>query len=146
MSMAHSLEVRPPFLDHRIVEFASALPVKYCVQGRALKVVLRSLMRDKLPQSILEKRKQGLDIPVHDWLRGHLKPLLLDTLTKKAVEESGLLSWPHLESVLKLHMERKANYGYHLWGMLMLFLWIGQWKIQCGQDMQALDDFSTVSV
>jgi asparagine synthase (glutamine-hydrolysing) len=146
MSMAHSLEVRPPFLDHRIVEFASTLPANYCIQGTTLKLILRKLMRDKLPQSIVAQRKQGLDIPVHDWLRGHLKPLLLDTLNKKTVEESGLVSWPHLDSLLKLHMERKANYGYHLWGMLMLFLWIKQWKIQCGHDIQALEDFSTVSV
>ncbi len=130
MSMAHSLEVRPAFLDHRIVEFAATLPANYCVQGRTLKLLLRKLMRDKLPQNILAKNKQGLDIPVHDWLRGHLKPLLLDTL----------------DSLIKLHMERKANYGYHLWGMLMLFLWIKQWKIQCGRDIQAREHFSAVSM
>jgi asparagine synthase (glutamine-hydrolysing) len=146
MSMAHSLEVRPAFLDHRIVEFAATLPAKYCIQGRTLKLLLRKLMEDKLPHSILAKKKQGLDIPVHDWLRGHLKPLLLDTLNRKTVEESGLVYWPHLDSLIKLHMERKANYGYHLWGMLMLFLWIKQWKIQSGHDIQALEDFSTVSV
>jgi asparagine synthase (glutamine-hydrolysing) len=146
MSMAHSLEVRPAFLDHRIVEFAATLPAKYCIQGRTLKLLLRKLMEDKLPHSILAKKKQGLDIPVHDWLRGHLKPLLLDTLNRKTVEESGLVYWPHLDSLIKLHMERKANYGYHLWGILMLFLWIKQWKIQSGHDIQALEDFSTVSV
>jgi asparagine synthase (glutamine-hydrolysing) len=137
MSMAHSLEVRPAFLDHRIVEFAATLPANYCIRGRNLKLLLRHLMKDKLPQSILSKKKQGLDIPVHDWLRGHLKPLLLDTLNKKTVEETGIVSWPHLESLIKLHMERKANYGYHLWGMLMLFLWIRQWNIQCSEDLQA---------
>jgi asparagine synthase (glutamine-hydrolysing) len=145
MSMAHSLEVRPAFLDHRIVEFAATLPADYCVRGRNLKLLLRHLMRDKLPQSILSKKKQGLDIPVHDWLRGHLKPLLLDTLDRKTVEETGIVFWPHLESLIKLHMERKANYGYHLWGMLMLFLWIRQWKIQCGEDIQAQEGFSVVS-
>jgi len=86
---------------------------------------------------------------VHDWLRGHLKPLLLDTLNKKTVEETGIVSWPYLEPLIKLHMERKANYGYHLWGMLMLFLWIRQWGIQCNQDLQASEDtsadFSVVS-
>ncbi len=146
MSMAHSLEVRPAFLDHRIVEFAATLPANYCVQGRTLKLLLRKLMRDKLPQNILAKNKQGLDIPVHDWLRGHLKPLLLDTLNKKTVEESGIIYWPHLDSLIKLHMERKANYGYHLWGMLMLFLWIKQWKIQCARDIQAHEHFSAVSM
>jgi asparagine synthase (glutamine-hydrolysing) len=145
MSMAHSLEVRPAFLDHRIVEFAAGLPAHYCIKGRTLKLLLRRLMRDKLPQSVLGKKKQGLDIPVHDWLRGHLKPLLLDTLNRKRVEESGLVYWPHLESVINLHMQRKANYGYHLWGMLMLFLWIEQWKIQSGHDISALEGFSTVS-
>jgi len=153
MSMAHSLEVRPAFLDHRIVEFAATLPADYCIRGRTLKVLLRSLMKDKLPQNILAKKKQGLDIPVHDWLRGHLKPLLLDTLNQKTVEETGIVSWPYLESLIRLHMERKANYGYHLWGMLMLFLWIRQWKIECGWDLEdqtmALQDhsggFSSVS-
>jgi asparagine synthase (glutamine-hydrolysing) len=145
MSMAHSLEVRPAFLDHRIVEFAATLPSSYCIRGRNLKLLLRHLMKDKLPQSILTKKKQGLDIPVHDWLRGHLKPLLLDTLDRKTVEETGILYWPHLESLIKLHMERKANYGYHLWGVLMLFLWIKQWKIQCGEDIHAAADFSTIS-
>jgi asparagine synthase (glutamine-hydrolysing) len=145
MSMAHSLEVRPAFLDHRIVEFAAALPAHYCIKGRTLKLLLRRLMHDKLPQSVLGKKKQGLDIPVHDWLRGHLRPLLLDTLNRKTVEESGLVYWPHLDSVINLHMQRKANYGYHLWGMLMLFLWLKQWKIQCGHDIQAREDFSTVS-
>lgn len=145
MSMAHSLEVRPAFLDHRIVEFAARLPAHYSIQGGTLKFLLRNLMKDKLPESILTRSKQGLDIPVHDWLRGHLKPLLLDTLNRKTVEESGLISWPHLQSVLNLHMQRKANYGYHLWGLLMLFLWIDQWKIQCPWDIQTFEDSSTVS-
>ncbi|WP_263366354.1 asparagine synthase (glutamine-hydrolyzing) [Edaphobacter bradus] len=146
MSMAHSLEVRPAFLDHRIVEFAATLPANYAIQGRTLKRLLRRLMKDKLPQNILAKKKQGLDIPVHDWLRGHLKPLLMDTLNQKTVEESGLLSWPYIQSILDQHMQRRANYGYHLWGMLMLFLWIRQWKIQPALDIQAFEESSTVSV
>jgi len=140
MSMAHSLEVRPAFLDHRIVEFAATLPANYSIQGLHLKRLMRHLMKDKLPQRILAKKKQGLDIPVHDWLRGHLKPLLLDTLNQRTVEETGILYWPHLESLIKMHMERKANYGYHLWGLLMLFLWIDQWKIECREEMVAPQD------
>ena len=139
MSMAHSLEVRPAFLDHRIVEFAAQLPAEHCIKGRTLKRILRYLMKDKLPPSILTKPKQGLDIPVHDWLRGHLRPVLLDTLNPRSIQESGLISWPHLDSIINLHMQRKANYGYHLWGMLMLFLWIDQWKMQCPEDLKAIE-------
>ena len=78
MSMAHSLEVRPPFLDHRLVEFAASLPGRLKIDGSETKVLLRGLMRKKLPPRILNPRKEGLDIPAHEWLRGPLRPLLLE--------------------------------------------------------------------
>ncbi len=129
MSMAHSLEVRPPFLDHRIVEFAGRLPESFKVQGRQLKFLLRELMRDKLPASVLRRKKQGFDIPAHQWLRTALKPLLMDTLTRTAVEDSGLFHWREIESLIRDHMERRANLGYHLWGLLVLFLWMKRWNV-----------------
>ena len=132
MSMAHSLEVRPPFLDHRIVEFAARLPEHLKIHGSTLKRVLRHLMRDKLPSFVLQRKKEGFDIPAHDWLRGALRPLLLDTLTRDAVEKSDLFDWPAVESLIGRHMERRANLGYHLWGLLTLFLWMKRWGIQSG--------------
>ncbi len=129
MSMAHSLEVRPPFLDHRIVEFAARLPEDLKIHGSSLKYVLRELMRDKLPLSVLTRKKEGFDIPAHGWFRGTLKPLLLETITRQAVEETGALEWPAVEAVMQAHLERRANYGYHLWGLLTLFLWIKRWGI-----------------
>ena len=135
MSMAHSLEVRPPFLDHRIVEFAARLPEHLKVNGSKLKYVLRELMRDKLPQTILQRPKQGFDIPAHHWLRTKLKPLLLDTVTREAVEATGLMRWPAVEQILNAHLTRKANYGYHLWGLLTLFLWIKRWNIQPAHEL-----------
>jgi asparagine synthase (glutamine-hydrolysing) len=129
MSMAHALEVRPPFLDHRIVEFAASLPENFKVRGSTLKFILRELMKDKLPQSILRRSKMGFDVPAHDWFRGPLKPLLLDTVTKDAVEATGVLRYSAVERLIRDHVERRRNYGYHLWGLLTLFLWIRQWKI-----------------
>ncbi len=76
MSMAHSLEVRPPYLDHRIVEFAARLPERFKISGRRQKVILKRLMRRKLPISVLHRTKTGLDIPAHDWLRGRPAALL----------------------------------------------------------------------
>jgi len=130
MSMAHSLEVRPPFLDHRIVEFAARLPEHMKVNGRQHKVVLKRLMRDKLPMSVLRRAKTGLDIPAHDWLRGTLRPLLMDTLSAAAIDETNLFRREGIEFLIKEHMERRGNLGYHLWGLLILFLWIRQWNIQ----------------
>jgi asparagine synthase (glutamine-hydrolysing) len=130
MSMAHSLEVRPPFLDHRIVEFAARLPENFKLRGGQLKFLLRELVKDRLPASVLARPKQGFDIPTHHWFRTTLKPLLLDTVTEKAVRESGVFSWPAVESLFARHMERRENLGYSLWGLLTLFLWMKRWKIQ----------------
>jgi asparagine synthase (glutamine-hydrolysing) len=130
MSMAHSLEVRPPFLDHRIVEFAASLPEDLKIHGSQLKYILRQLMQDKLPHSILHRPKVGFDIPVHDWFRGVLKPLLLETLSEQAVRDSKIFRWSAVESLINNHLERRANLGYQLWGLLTLFLWIKRWNIQ----------------
>lgn len=93
MSMAHSLEVRPPFLDHRIAEFAARLPERLKIRRGELKYVLRRLMKDKLPAPVLSRKKEGFDIPAHEWFRGPLKELLLDTLTRGAVVRSDLFHW-----------------------------------------------------
>lgn len=130
MSMAHSLEVRPPFLDHRIAEFAAALPESYKVHGSRLKYILHQLMKGKLPESILHRKKTGFDIPTHHWFRGVLKPLLLDTLNERTVKESGVFRWEGVEAIIKLHLERRESFGYHLWGLVILFLWMKQWNIQ----------------
>ena len=129
MSMAHSLEVRPPFLDHRIVEFAARLPLHLKIRGGNLKFVLRQLMKNRLPRPVIRRAKQGFDIPAHDWLRTVLRPLLLDTLTESNVRASGFLRWTAVENVLRTHLERRANMGYHLWGLLILFLWMKHWNI-----------------
>lgn len=130
MSMAHSLEVRPPFLDHRLAEFAASLPESYKVHGSKLKYILHQLMKGKLPESILHRKKVGFDIPAHDWFRGALKPLLLDTLTECAVRDSGVFRWDGVNHIIKQHLERRESFGYHLWGLVILFLWIKQWNIQ----------------
>src|SRR5271165_1448158 len=130
ISMAHSLEVRPPFLDDRIVDFANHLPDDYRLRGSESKYVLRRLMQNKLPQSVLRRPKIGFDIPVHEWLRGVLRRLLLETLPEEAITASGLFRWPYVRKLLDDHLERRANVGYHLWGLLVLFLWMKRWKIE----------------
>ena len=132
MSMAHSLEVRPPFLDHRVVEFANSLPGDWKVRGGTLKFLLRELMRGRLPASVIERKKEGFDIPAHAWFRGVLRPLLLDTLDKRAVGETGILSPEAVHRTIGAHLGRRANYGYPLWGLLLLVLWMKRWKIGAG--------------
>ncbi len=130
MSMAHSLEVRPPFLDHRIVEFAAAVPAWLKIQGSRQKVLLKELMRDKLPKSVLQRKKVGFDIPAHDWLRGCLRPLMLEVLMAGASEHARLFRRDVIEKQIQDHLERRVNIGYHLWGLMVLFLWMKKWGIQ----------------
>lgn len=130
MSMAHSLEVRPPFLDHRIVEFAARLPEKLKIDGSRQKVILKNLMRGKLPESILTRRKAGLDIPAHEWFRGPLLPLFESTLNEKAVQDTGIFEYDAIAGILRNHRNRRLNAGYQLWALLTLFLWLKRWKIE----------------
>lgn len=130
MSMAHSIEVRPPFLDHRIVEFAAQLPTSLKIKGGCTKRVLRTLMRKKLPPAILERRKEGLDIPAHEWLRGPLRPLILEALSPESVRQAGLFSASAISNLVERHLSREANLGYHLWGLATLHLWIRRWGIE----------------
>ena len=130
MSMAHAVEVRPAFLDHRVVEFAATLPAAVQIRGSRQKFLLKELMKDKLPPAILQRSKTGFDIPAHEWFRGPLKPLLLDTLQAAAADYPGLFRADVLQSYVQRHAERRINVGYHLWGLMILFLWMKRWDIQ----------------
>lgn len=133
MSMAHSIEVRPPFLDHRLIEFAASLPSHLLMQGSRQKVILRHLMKNKLPASILKRKKVGFDIPAHEWLRGPLRNLMRDAV------EMGLSTYPEvfnrsaIEACVTQHLARAQNLGYHIWGLMILFMWMQRWNIQAGQ-------------
>ncbi len=128
MSMAHSIEIRPPFLDHRIVEFAASLPDHLKVRGKAQKIVLRELMRHRLPASTLRRKKVGFDFPAHEWLRGPLRGLLLDTVSAESAD--GLFRRETLQQFVRQHLSRRVNIGYHLWGLMLLLLWMKRWRIQ----------------
>lgn len=129
MSMAHSVEVRPPFLDHRILEFAASLPAEFKIRGRQQKVLLKALMKPKLPASILRRGKVGFDIPAHAWFRGPLRGLWMETLEQAETEYSELFAFQRIRQLSEMHMSRNINIGYHLWGLMILFLWMKQWKL-----------------
>ncbi len=132
MSMAHALEVRPPFLDHRIVEFANSLPSQLKIRGSMQKVLLKTMMRGKLPAQILTRKKIGFDIPAHEWFRGPLRPLLREAIDYARTEHAGFFRMVEIEALVRAHLERRANLGYHLWGLMILFFWMKKWGIQTG--------------
>lgn len=144
MSMAHSLEVRPAFLDHRILEFAATLPSSFKVRGSQQKVVLRELMRPILASVITNRPKVGFDIPSHEWFRGSLRGLLQETLDFAESEYSDLFRFDTIRNLTKLHMKRSISIGYHLWGLMIVFLWMKQWKISSATTTQSRVQMSMI--
>jgi asparagine synthase (glutamine-hydrolysing) len=136
ISMAHAVEVRPPFLDHRIAEFAASIPSRLKIRGSYQKVILKELMKGKLPESTLKRKKIGLDIPAHDWFRGPLRGLL-ETALDAGIREYGEMFRPEVvRGYANSHLERRANLGFQLWGLMILFLWMQKWRIQLPSPQQ----------
>ena len=144
MSMAHSLEVRPPFLDHRILEFAATLPSSLKIRGTEQKYVLRELMKPILTSFITQRAKVGFDIPAHEWFRGTLRNLLMETLDFAESEYSDLFRFDTIRNLTKLHMDRSISIGYHLWGLMIVFLWMKRWKISSAPTPQSRTQMSTI--
>jgi asparagine synthase (glutamine-hydrolysing) len=140
MSMAHSLEVRPPLLDHRIVEFAARLPENFKVRGSTGKWILKQAMRRKLPEQILNRSKAGLDIPAHEWFRGPLGPLFREVVTPEAVRRTGIFSEHAVTELMRDHKEKRINVGYQLWGLLTLFLWMKRWNIETSAALETTEE------
>jgi len=137
MSMAHAVEVRPPFLDHRIVEFAATLPTDLKVRGKSQKYLLNQLMNSKLPSAVMRRKKIGFDIPAHEWLRGTLRSMMVESLTSAESEHSELFRFEVIRNYMQLHLNKRINVGYHLWGLMILFLWMKRWNIQSAPSLRS---------
>ena len=123
MSMAHSLEVRVPFLDHRIVEFAATLPINYKIRNGQTKYLLKQSMGRYLPKDIIKKPKQGFTPPIKEWLKNDLKDFTMDLLlSSKKIND--YIQYDKIEELLISHYSGKRDYQYQIWSLLVLVLWL----------------------
>jgi asparagine synthase (glutamine-hydrolysing) len=122
-SMAHSLELRVPFLDPKVHELAGALPTAAKVRHFEKKRVLRAAARPLLPPGILEARKQGFSIPAAAWLRGPLEPLLRETLDGSTLSRQGFVRPVPVQALVEEHLARRADNSRQLWSLLFFTLW-----------------------
>ncbi len=123
MSMAHSLEVRSPLIDVRVVEFAASIPETKKLHGRKLKWILRKVAARYLPRELITRKKQGFGFPIGIWLRGELRGLLGNLFRESRFVANGLFERKYIESILREHMEGRANHELRLWILLNLELW-----------------------
>ena len=123
MSMAHALEVRAPFLDHRVVEFVAALPAGLKLRGRTTKFILREAMRPILPGAVLAKPKHGFTAPISRWLRHELRELVEDLLFDPRAEHRGWFNPRTVKQLWADHHEGVRDASHQLWLLLVLELW-----------------------
>ncbi|HVW69849.1 MAG TPA: asparagine synthase (glutamine-hydrolyzing) [Steroidobacteraceae bacterium] len=123
MSMAHSLEVRCPLLDYRILELAARLPTRLKIDGGRGKQVLRRLAAQRLPQALLEAPKRGFSIPAARWLREELRPLVEDVALRSDGVAASVLEMGEVRRMWREHLSGSRDHHVFLWGLLMLGLW-----------------------
>jgi asparagine synthase (glutamine-hydrolysing) len=124
-SMAHGLECRGPFLDHRVVELAAAMPVdrKLRLRPGRSKVVLKRAFADLLPKPIRSRRKMGFGVPVGRWFQSELKDELRGILLDRSTLDRGLFRSEMIHSMVDEHLEGRREHGHRLWALVMLELW-----------------------
>jgi asparagine synthase (glutamine-hydrolysing) len=122
-SMAASLELRAPYLDTQVVEFAARLPWRMKVSLTRTKVLLKKALRGIVPDEILQRPKKGFGIPVAAWIRGPLRPLFEDVLGERTLREGGVFEPQAVRTLLARHLEGRADLRKPLWTLLMFQLW-----------------------
>jgi asparagine synthase (glutamine-hydrolysing) len=123
MSMANSLEVRCPLLDHCLAELAARFPPSWKMRNGRGKQILLKALADRLPESLLNRPKKGFSIPLAHWFRGELKQFLCDHLLGSTFLQRGIVSPPFLRYIIEEHLRGRRNNHHWLWRLLMLELW-----------------------
>ncbi len=124
MGMAHSLEIRAPFCDHRLVEESLRIPPAIKLPGLRLKGLLKAAFADVLPREILSRRKQGFMIPLGRWLRTDLRGLVDDLLAPERVRDRGLFAPAVVAALTEQHHRGARSHGDRLWALMMVELWM----------------------
>ena len=126
-SMAVSLEVRVPLLDHRVVEYTSTLPDSLKYRNGTGKYLLKRLLARYVPPYLFERPKMGFGVPIDRWFRNELKDLLLDYLSPERIKKEGLFDEALVEKKIEEHLSGRANHQYRLWSLLMWEMWRDRW-------------------
>ncbi|UCP09946.1 asparagine synthase (glutamine-hydrolyzing) [Pseudomonas sp. MM213] len=128
-AMAVSLETRVPFLDHRIVEFASTLPMSLKIRDGSTKWILRQLLYRYVPRELIERPKMGFGIPLHDWLRGPLRDWAESLLDPQRLASEGYFVPGPIRAVWERHLRGQGNYQQQLWPVLMFQAWLDRKRV-----------------
>jgi asparagine synthase (glutamine-hydrolysing) len=122
MTMATSVELRVPFLDHEVLEFAAGLPQDFKLRGFRTKRILKHCFRNRVPREILKRKKTGFPVPYNKWLRHDAKDFVVETLTSRKARERDLFNKSQVEKLLRTFLETGAG-AKLIFSLLVLELW-----------------------
>lgn len=123
-SMACGLEVRPPLVDHELLELTARMPAELKVRRGQTKWLLKELFRSRLPEGIADRRKQGFDIPLDAWFRGPLRSMCEDVLLDQQGPATAYLDANAVRELYEAHQSGRGNHGRQLWALLVLSVWL----------------------
>ena len=124
MTMAASVELRVPFLDHKIVEFAASLPPEYKINNGEGKFILKKLMEKYLPKEIIYRKKMGFAVPTKRWFAGDLLGPAKDIVFSKKLMDTGWFQRKYLENMFDRHSKGKEDYSRRIFSLLVLYHWL----------------------
>ncbi len=133
-TMANGVEVRVPFLDNHLVEFALSLPSKYKLHKGIKKYLLKKALEGTVPNEVLYGPKKGFGVPYQNWLRGPLKEFMKDMIYSQSIKDKNLFDYKVLTQRIEEHCTNKANWGFHLWKILNFCIWIDKYSIEVNSD------------
>ena len=127
-AMSNSLETRVPFLDHRVVEFASRLPMNMKIRDGETKWLLRQVLYQYVPKELIERPKAGFGMPLAEWLRGPLKGWVESLIDEKKLAQEGYFNVHQIRNLWHEHLSAKRNHQTLLWNVLMYQVWLAEHK------------------
>jgi len=123
LSMAHSVEVRSPFLDYRLAEFVATIPGRMKIKNGVVKYILKESVRSILPKDIIDRPKEGFVLPVFHWLQKPLKPYAIDILTSSSIQRYGILNEKYVNELMRDFFGGNAALASKMWNIIMFQVW-----------------------
>lgn len=123
MSMANSLEARVPLLNQLFVELITTIPPNLKLNGITTKYIFKKAMLKQLPKDIIYRKKQGFSIPMKNWLRDDLRDMMIETLSRRRIEEKGYVEYEYVNKLMNQHLEKKKNNAHQLWSLMVFEMW-----------------------
>jgi asparagine synthase (glutamine-hydrolysing) len=125
--MTASLEGREPFMDQHIIEWAAQLPDNFKYHNGIKKYILKEIVHDYVPKSLMDRPKMGFAIPIADWLRNDLRDLLESYLSEDRIRKEGLLNWDYVAELKTKFIQGRKEYDLKIWYLLMFEMWMEKW-------------------